>query len=77
MLPILESATQITGMAAAIRSKREFRFIVYDSACMLAHFVRNKARKMHASALDILAACTFVLDRFHSRNHKACLDPGH
>ena len=76
-----ESCTQICGLLGDIRSRRDVQFIVYDNACMLARFVRNRAARRRgrgSSSLQQLASeCSYVLDRFHARNHRACLNPQH
>ena len=72
-----ESATQITGMAGEVRARRQLRYIVYDNACMLAHFVRNRAAGKDLATLHDLALMKFVIDRWHKRNHTACLNPEH
>ena len=43
---------------------------------MLAHYIRNMARSGLSAALQ-LSATTFVLDRWHAKNHTACLNPSH
>ena len=76
-----ESCTQICGLLGDIRSRRDVQFVVYDNACMLARFVRNRAARRRgrgSSTLQQLASeCNYVLDRFHARNHRACLNPQH
>ena len=73
-----ESATQVTGLLGEVFQYRSsVRFVVFDNACMLAHFVRNKSRCSSKAVLQQLSACCFVLDRYHAPNHTACLDPGH
>ena len=73
-----ESATQIYGLLAEVISKRQFKFVVYDNACMLHRFVNNVQRRLPCTSGNMLATqVRFVLDRFHKRNHRACLDPGH
>ncbi|OLP77076.1 hypothetical protein AK812_SmicGene42902 [Symbiodinium microadriaticum] len=73
-----ESATQIFGLLGEIRVRRSINFVVYDNACMLARFVRNKSARSRLSIPPQLATdCFYVLDRFHRRNHTACLNPRH
>ena len=66
-----ESCTQICGLLGDIRSHRDVQFIVYDNACMLARFVRNRAARRRgrgSSSLQQLASeCSYVLDRFHAQ----------
>ena len=73
-----ESATQCTGLLSQVACRRELRFVVYDNACMLSHFIRRRARLRGASrTLQCLGSLKFALDRFHAENHKACRDPSH
>ena len=73
-----ESATQIFGMLGEIKAKRSIGYVIYDNACMLHRFVQNVVRRRSTSIGNQLATeCCFVLDRFHKRNHVACLDPNH
>eukprot|EP00439_Symbiodinium_sp_Y106_P086082 s465_g31.t1 len=68
-----ESATQVTMLLADLRAVRSFNYVIYDDACHLARFVRNRARKSPRSVLCQLAEATYVIDRFHRCNHTACL----
>ena len=70
-----ESATQIFGLLGEVRRRRHLQYIVYDNACMLAHFVRNQVRKKATSVGSMLANAFFVLDRWHFQNHTACMNP--
>lgn len=74
-----ESATQIFGLLAEVRSKRSFTYVVYDNACMLTRFVRNSRRMRRAPPEMIrhIQSLVYVLDRFHERGHRACSDPAH
>ena len=60
-------------LLADLRAVRSFNYIIYDDACHLARFVRNRARKSPRSVLCQLAEATYVIDRFHRCNHTACL----
>ena len=71
-----ESPTQVTILLAQLRAVRPFSYVVYDDACHLARFVRNRARRSGRLALGDLASAKFVIDRFHRANHTACLDEG-
>ena len=79
ILPIAghESLTQIFGMLAAVRTRRNLDFVVYDNACALARFTRKIAARSAAAAPQLCAQVTFVLDRWHKQNHTACLSPAH
>ena len=68
-----ESATQVTMLLADLRAVRSFNYVIYDDACHLARFVRNRARSSPRSVLCQLAAATYVIDRFHRWNHTACV----
>ena len=71
-----ESATQIFAMLGEVRARRVLQYVIYDNACMLAHFVRNQARRRNPPSITSLLACAiFVIDNFHRKNHTACLDP--
>ena len=74
-----ESATQIYGLLGEVRARRSFDFVIYDNACMLSRFVANSFRASRApgEAVQHLRGVTYVLDRFHERNRRACLDPQH
>ena len=71
-----ESPTQVTILLAQLRAVRPFSYVIYDDACHLARFVRNRARRSGRLALGDLASAKFVIDRFHRTNHTACLDEG-
>ena len=70
-----ESAIQIHGMAS--------EGSLCDNVCMLVRFIRNQVfffwrdRVAPTVVANNLAAMTFVLDRHHRSNHRACLDEGH
>ena len=72
-----ESFTQIYGMAGDIRKYRDYKYIIYDNACVLQRYIRNKTRTLQTSLAQMLATIICVLDRFHKLNHTACLDPEH
>jgi len=72
-----ESFTQIYGMAGDIRKYRDYKYIIYDNACVLQRYIRNKTRTLQTSLAQVLATIICVLDRFHKLNHTACLDPEH
>ena len=71
-----ESLTQVYGMLAAVCTRRQLKFVVYDNACALARFVRGLARRRsHATqSCSVSSSLRFVLDRWHEQNHTACLD---
>ena len=71
-----ESLTQVYGMLAAVCTRRQLKFVVYDNACALARFVRGLARRRsHATeSCSISSSLRFVLDRWHEQNHTACLN---
>lgn len=71
-----ESVTQVFGMFAAVRTRR-LRYVVYDNACCLARFVRGLHRRAPSGVRQQCAQLTYVLDRWHRRNHAACVNPGH
>lgn len=79
ILPIAghESLTQIFGMLAAVRTRRDLDFVMYDNACALARFTRKIAARSASAAPQLCAQLTFVLDRWHKQNHRACLSPAH
>ena len=79
ILPVAghESATQIIAMLAEIRARRFFKYVIYDNGCMLSHFARNRARSSSSATMQQIAEMTFVIDRFHLKNHKECLDRNH
>ncbi|CAE7933515.1 unnamed protein product, partial [Symbiodinium necroappetens] len=56
-----ESATQVTMLLADLRAVRSFNYIIYDDACHLARFVRNRARRSPRSVLCQLAEATYVI----------------
>lgn len=72
-----ESATQVFGLLGQVRARRALRFVVYDTSCMLARFIRRRARRPSTSTTAQLAECRYVLDRFHRGNHTACVNPAH
>ena len=72
-----ESATQVFGLLGQVRARRCLRFVVYDTSCMLARFIRRRARRPSTSVALQLADCSYVLDRFHRGNHTACVNPTH
>ncbi|CAE7245145.1 unnamed protein product [Symbiodinium sp. CCMP2592] len=72
-----ESATQVFGLLGQVRARRALRFVVYDTSCMLARFIRRRARRPSTSVTEQLADCRYVLDRFHRGNHTACVNPAH
>ena len=72
-----ESATQIYGMLGDVRSVRELDYVVYDNACVLRRFVANKVARVPSTAGRDLATMAYVLDRFHEKGYKACLNPRH
>ena len=76
-IPKGESLTQVHALLGEVRRYRRIRFVVYDNACALAHFARRASRATRTHICRLLAAITFVLDRFHIRNHTACLQPDH
>ena len=79
MLPIPrgESLVQVHALVGQIALYRPLRYVVYDNACAIAHFARNIRRRYRTSMNGILASLTYVLDRFHIRNHTTCMTRGH
>ena len=72
-----ESLTLVHALLGEVRQVYEFGYVIYDNACALAKFSRAPRRQARSSTAFQLAQCVFVLDRFHLRNHKACLDVNH
>eukprot|EP00438_Fugacium_kawagutii_P005501 Skav227045 [mRNA] locus=scaffold72:567955:572147:- [translate_table: standard] len=72
-----ESLSQVFGMLAAVRTGRALQYVVYDNACWLARFVRNLHARKPSGTRQMCEQLTFVLHRWHKRNHTACLDPEH
>ena len=72
-----ESYTQIYGMAGDIMEYRNYKYIVYDSACVLQRYIWNKTKTLQTELANRLGSIICVLDRYHKRKHTACLDPGH
>ncbi|CAE7034789.1 putative protein phosphatase 2C 41 [Symbiodinium microadriaticum] len=70
-----ESATQIYGMLGEVVARRALDYVVYDNACMLRRFVANKVSKLPSGVGQDLSRMHYVLDRFHEKGHKACLNP--
>ena len=66
-----ESRTHFWGMAGEARARRHIAYIVYDNACMLARYVRNKVQRVSSSVGQMLAFATYVLDRHHKKSHCA------
>jgi hypothetical protein len=64
-------------VAGEVQARRSLTYIVYDNACMLARFVRNRARVTVLGVLQQLAALVYIIDRYHKSNHRACLNPQH
>ena len=62
-------------MSGQLRAVRHFNFVVYDNACALAQHVRAQHRRHRTSVSEQLAHLICVLDRWHKKNHTACLDP--
>ena len=50
-----ESATQVFGLLGQVRARRSLRFVVYDTSCMLARFIRRRARRPSTSVALQLA----------------------
>ena len=76
VLPIAghESMSQVYGMLAAVRTRREMSHVVYDNACCLALFIRGLQRRRPSGIRTQCSQLYFVLDRWHKQNHTACLD---
>lgn len=72
-----ESCRQIYGVLGDIVALRQVDYVIYDNACLLGRFIRNQQRRSRGSIPFQAARLNFVLDRFHARNHRACLDPSH
>jgi hypothetical protein len=76
-IPRGESLTQVHALLGQIRRYHSISFVVYDNACALAHFVRRADRARRTSIAMLLAHVCYVIDRFHLKNHTACLNPSH
>lgn len=72
-----ESCRQIYGVLGDIVARRQLDYVIYDNACLLGRFIRNQHRRSPGSISFQAARLKYVLDRFHARNHRACLDPSH
>ena len=77
MLPVAghESATQIIAMVAEMLARKFLKYVTCDNGCMLAHFARNRAGPSSSTTLQQIAESTFVIDKFHMKNHKGMLRP--
>ena len=76
-IPRGESLRQVHAMLGEVYSVKAFKYVIYDNACGLAMFARNAQRSDSTPTNARLAQLTYVLDRWHMRNHTACLDPFH
>lgn len=72
-----ESCRQIYGVLGEVIARRQLEYVIYDNACLLGRFIRNQHRRCSGSISFQAANLLYVLDRFHARNHRACLDPSH
>ena len=68
---------QVYSVMAEVASRRDIKYVVYDNACALARYSRHGSRRSWNDLCHKMSKITFVLDRFHKRNHKACLDKEH
>ena len=74
IVPKCETRRQVRIMLGQLRAVKNFQY-VYDNACALAQHVRAQHRRHKTSVSEQLAHLIYVLDRWHKRNHTACLDP--